>query len=284
MTFKNLKEIVDAIESGAHRYTFFRKTTSVGYNPPCWIDLSMLQGSPGPNYYASTPLEFKPLSRLNGGIYHGSPVAPMKKYVKTINFSNALIDTCSFILLDYLGYYPFIDEADTTLQFLDNTSTLPRFEDGEGVKIMCVSQAARSSSQQFTLTYTNSQGVSGRSATMNQNLNAASLGSILSSDNAVAATSATPFFKLQEGDTGVRSIESVQMLGPNTGLMTLALVKPICTSVMANGKDPNEKNFITDSAFMLPEIHDDAYLNFIMGNGAFFSTFILNGYMETIFN
>lgn len=284
MGFKNLKDIVDTINSGAHRYSFFRKVTSVGYNPPCWIDLSMLQGFPGPNYYASTPMEFKPLSRTNGGIFHGASVSPMKKYVKTINFNNPNVGTSTFILLDYLGYYPFIDEADTTEQIMDNTLTLPRFADGEDVKIMCVSQASRASSQQFTVNYTNSQGISGRTATMNQSLNAASLGSILSAQDAVAASSATPFLRLQAGDTGVRSIESVTMLAANTGLMALVLVKPICTSIMGDGTAPNEKNFISDNAFMLPEIHNDAYLNFIQGNGAFFTTNNLSGYMEIIFN
>ena len=44
-------------------------------------------------------------------------------------------------LMDYLMYYPLIDEGTTDEQFMINTATLPRYETGDGVQMMAVSVA-----------------------------------------------------------------------------------------------------------------------------------------------
>ena len=44
-------------------------------------------------------------------------------------------------LMDYLMYYPLIDEGTTDEQFMVNNATLPRYTDGDGVQRMAVSVA-----------------------------------------------------------------------------------------------------------------------------------------------
>jgi hypothetical protein len=86
-------------------------------------------------------------------------------------------------------------------------------------------------------------------------------GSIVTSDRAIALA-AGPFIPLQTGDTGVRSIESVTMLGADVGLFTLVLVKPLCQMQIRGIDAPVEIDLFKDFA-QCPTVIDNAYLNFI---------------------
>jgi hypothetical protein len=144
---------------------------------------------------------------------------------------------------------------------MDNTVTLPRYTDGEGVQVIAVSVAGRTGGARFYFTYTNSEGVSGRvSQTVFQN-NAAALGT-LQGNGQNNNNSPSPFIGLQNGDTGVRSIDSVVMLDADVGLMTLILVKPLGTSVIREITAPVEKDYFLEAG-TIPRIYDDAYLSFI---------------------
>jgi hypothetical protein len=68
------------------------------------------------------------------------------------------------VLCDYLLFYPFVDESVTDEQIMDNTATLPRYTDGDGVQMMAVVVAAQVGGGTFTVNYTNSDGVSGRTS------------------------------------------------------------------------------------------------------------------------
>lgn len=283
MGFKNLKEIVDTIEDGGLRYSAFRRITSALFNNPCWADTSMFQGIPSPNYYASSPLQAKALSRANGGIYHGASISPQKKYLKKITTLCNSSSTLSFILADYLMYYPFCDDSVDTPQVMDNTQTLPRYTSGEGVKIIAVSVASRIGNKSFTVTYTNSEGVSGRvTPPVFQSAQALSNGAIISMPVTASTNGLTPFIQLQAGDTGVRSIESVQMTNVDVGLFTLALVKPLATHAHFESTSPSEKDFSLSNGFVLPEIDDEAYLGLLMGNGTVFNAAAFSGILEII--
>ena len=48
----------------------------------------------------------------------------------------------SIVIFDLLGYYPLIDGDSTDLQEADNTLTLPRYTDGEGVGLVIVNHVA----------------------------------------------------------------------------------------------------------------------------------------------
>ena len=72
-----------------------------------------------------------------------------------------------------------------------------------------------------------------------------------------------PFLALQRGDTGVRSVESVTIGGVgDVGLFALVLVKPLATFSLRGIDAATEIDFLTDMNSM-PEIKDDAYLNFV---------------------
>jgi hypothetical protein len=165
-------------------------------------------------------------------------------------------------LCDYLLYYPFCDDGTTDAQVMDNTITLPRYTDGDGVQIMAISVAARVGGQTFQVTYTNQDGVAGRVTGVHTQNAVAAVGTVVTAATATAGA-VGPFLQLQQGDTGVRSIESVQMIsGVDVGLFTLVLVKPLFTTQLIEQAAPVEKQFVVQDVG-LAAIQDNAYLNWL---------------------
>lgn len=284
--FNSLLDLVNAEESGNTRLSTFRKAPVQVTTARLWFDLSMSPGNPVPNYYAASPLVAVQMKQsTDGGIFHGGAVTGLKKHLRQLclTSSSATGLPAPFILCDYLLYYPFIDEGTTDAQPLTNSVTIPRYTDGKGVQVIAVSVAGRTGGKTFRFTYTNQDGTPGRvSQTVVQNA-AAAIGTLVTTATATN-NSAGPFLPLQAGDTGVRSIESVQMIsGADVGLFTLVLVKPIATIQMYEQTAPCEKDFFKD-VFETPQIQDDAYLNFlVMPNGSL-SGVAFNGYIKSVWN
>jgi len=202
----------------------------------------------------------------NGGLNHGPSVSPSKKVLRKVlaMTTTATALPMNMHVLDYLLYYPFIDESlDGEEQLMDNSVGLTRYTDGKGVQVMAVVVAGHATglTQTFTINYTNQDGVSGRVSTPvtlnNQFVN----GTIISTNRATAGC-AGPFIPLQSGDSGVRSIQGLTMSGSDVGLMTLVLVKPLAQMSLRGNDAPVEVDYLKDFSG-LPVIEDDAYLNFI---------------------
>lgn len=284
--FSSLREIVQSELDGKSRTFTFRKAPSQVTRTRQWFDLSMSPGNPVPQYYASSPLVGVPMKQSDqGGIFHGAAVSPSVNCVRQLNLQAAVATALPMpvILLDYLYYYPFIDEGTVDDQTLDNTTTpMTRYTDGAGVQIMAVSVAGRTGGQTFNVSYTNQDGVSGRTTTtVIQNTGAVN-GTIITSDGALAS-SAGPFLPLQEGDTGVRSIDTVRMVsGTDVGLFTLVLVKPLLQTQIRGIDAPVETDPFLHKGFTLPVIKDDAFLGLIcLPLGSLAATQI-NGYLKCV--
>ena len=285
MGFSSVQALVDAELAGQTWYSTWRKSPSQVSTIGVWFDLSMSPGNPVPQYYAATPLVGAPMSYSDEqGLMVGRNVAPATKHLKrvTVMTATATALPMPMMLLDYLFYYPFIDEGSTDEQLLDNTQSLTRYADGEGVQVMAVSVAGRTGGQTFQFSYTNSDGVAGRtSQTVIENAVSVN-GSIVTSDRA-NANARGPFVPLQAGDTGVRSIESVTMNGADVGLFALVLVKPLAQLSLRGIDAPVEVNYLTDFG-QLPTIVDDAYLNFIACPSGSLAATALHGDVTVVWN
>ena len=265
--FNNVKEMVDAENDGKTWLTTWRKTPSVGISSGVWFDMSMSPGNPVPNYYAAAPNIAVALKQsTDGGIPHGSNVAPSKKFLKQFtvmgNSGGSSVPT-PFMLCDYLLFYPFVDMSTTDEQFMDNTTKLPRSTDGKGVKILPVQVAGALGTgiTRFCVTYVNQDGVEGRVTPSTQCNFQTVTGSIISSGPNIARSQG-PFLALQPGDTGVRSITSVTFLDADIGLIAFVLVKPVENTMLRTIDAPAERNCFVDMSSM-PQIDDDAYLNLL---------------------
>ena len=263
---RGIKNVIDAELEGRMNTYNFRKNPSQVTTQGLWFDLALSPGNPIPKYWFGTPLLATVISQsLDGGFFHGANVSPSKKYLRklTLSSTSATGLPMNVMLCDYIMYYPLVDDGTVDPQVMDNTVTLPRYTDGDGVQVMAVSVAGRTGGQDFFINYTNSDGVAGRiSKTVRQN-NSAALGVVVTSALLSAGgTNPCLFIPLQEGDTGVRSIESVTMLGADVGLFSLVMVKPLATTVLLDLNAPAERDFLIQSG-NLPEIKDDAYLNLV---------------------
>lgn len=286
--FANVRVLADAQDAGKYLYASFRKQATQTTGAGIWFDLSMSPGNPAPNYYIGTPGVFTPMRQsTDGGLRHGGNVSPSKKFLRKlmVTTATAAATPCQLLLMDYVGFYGFIDESVLDPQLLDNTTPLPRYVDGRGLQLMPVVVAGQTGGQTFTVKYTNQDGVSGRVtnvATMStQFVNGTILNSLQSG---AAYANNGPFLSLQPGDSGVRSVQSVTIGGiGDVGLFALVLVKPLASIALRGIDAPTEIDYLTDMA-SIPEIEDDAYLNFIsLPNGTLANAPII-GVIETTWN
>lgn len=281
---KTIADVVDSELEGRVRTYTWRKTPSQATTAGLWFDLSMSPGNPVPKYwFDAPPLIAKGVYQsVDGGLFHGANVSPSTKYLRNIivqaNAATAL--PMNMILCDYLLYYPSVDDGTTDPQLMDNSVTLPRYTDGSGVQILPVTVAARTGGQQFQISYTNQSGQSGRT-TVNVTQNSASSIGTVSGSATATANASNPFVGLQSGDSGVRSIDSVTMLGGDVGLTSFILVKPIAQIIARELTVPYEKDFLLYQSD-IDIIYDDAFLNFVcLPNGSLAAT-VLTGSIKTI--
>lgn len=265
MALSSIKEIVNAELNGAVRQYGWRKTPSQTTTAGLWFDLSMSSGNPLPKYwFDATPLTAKAAYQsTDGGLFHGADVSPSVKYLRRVTALTATSTALplTMMLCDYLLYYPSIDEGSTDPQSLTNSVTLPRFTTGSGVQILAITVGTRTATATFNVTYTNSAGVAGRTS-QTVTLNTAVVGTVATAATATQY-SGNPFIGLQAGDSGVRSIETVNMLSISDGLFSLLLVKPIATTMIRGIDAPVEKDFLLTQE-QAPIIQDNAYLNFLV--------------------
>ena len=284
--FSGVRALVDSELDGKSRFSTWRKSPTQATTIGIWFDLSMSPGNPNPQYYIGTPLTATAMARsTDGGIYHGHNVSPSTKYLR-MNMSLANAATAlpmSLILQDYLMFYSFIDESlDGEAQLMTNSVTIPRYTTGSGVQIMPVVVAGHATGgQTFTCSYTNQDGVSGRTTGAAQLGTQFVNGTILTSQRAAGFVNG-PYLSLQGQDTGVRSIESVTMSGADVGLFALVLVKPLLTTQIRGIDAPVEVDQALGQGLTITEIKDDAYLNFICLPSGSLAATALHGYIKTV--
>ena len=160
---------------------------------------------------------------------------------------------------------------------------LPRWSNGDGVQMMAITTGARTGGKTFTVNYTNSDGVAGRTSGIITQNTSSVLGTITNSALAVGQNTAGPFISLQSGDKGVRSVQSVQMNGVDTGFFSIVLVKQLTETQIRGIDAPVEKDHLLHGA-ELPRIYDDAFLGFLgLPNGTL-ATAVVTGNLKVIFN
>lgn len=275
MGFSSVKSYVNSLETGRCEIANFRKVlTAIGVTRTVF-DVSQSAGNPRPNFYASTPLESAVLNG-NYGLFHGPDSPSGSKHISKITLQNnlaAATNRFSFYLLDYIMYYPFIDGDSTDEQLLTNSVTLPRYESGEGVQAVLIAQGSYVGGQFAYINYTNSDGVSGRVSTP-----------FLIDTITNSTTVCSPFcIPLNEGDKGIRSVESITFLGVVGGIHALVLIKPLGTITASTIGTATEKDFFLETG-NLPKIYNGAYLNFFAVNNSNNASVgqIIQGTIETV--
>lgn len=294
--FKSIGEYAAADTLGQVWITQFRKlVASAATTTSGLIDYLYFAGSPGANFYASSP-SISALVEASRGIYVPS-VSPRKQFIKSLTtMSGAASATTTtsqrqkLIMADYLLYYPFIDtDAVGEEQLLENTIAIPRYGYGQ---VIAVAQSAASAIGKFTMTYTNQDGVAGRVSQNTFTIVVAGGGQVVSS--AASGAGFHPYINLQAGDRGVQSIQSVTFTAAGGGLLALVIVHPLFTSVVSQEcrrttatvfdsfGSADQLDMIIHQAGC-PEIKDGAVLGiFAQGFAGSLATSTLVGLLETV--
>jgi len=271
MALKGFSQLGRSIhdEGKFHYQYFFKPTVPANGTAGLFIDLNQSSGVPKYNPFAGSELTATPLFGVgNGGIYPGNFIPGKSKYLlrwQMQNLAAAAPNHC--YLNDYLSFYPLIDCDNVDQQDMVNVEPLPRYSSGEGVRIVLIASAPMALTAPLTITYTNSDGVSGRTSTANV-IPALAIGVCATgADPALGgAGQASPFWPLADGDKGVRSIESVQFGAGAGGFIIACLVKPIAQMTILEANVAIEKNYGFDH-LQPPEIKDGAYLNMLVHCG-----------------
>lgn len=261
----SLADVGDAYNAGRCWTGYLRRggpALTVGQ----WADFSYAAGTPVANYYASAPLAAATLTGSEG-IFHGPDVnsAGYSKFLHRITVlpPATSIGTAVFQVLDVVMYYPFID-GDGGAQSLTNGITIPRYS-GAGCKIIAVGQGQGTANGTATVTYTNQDGTPNRSTGATVLCGTLAAGQLWS--NTIEATALTdpsaPFLPMQRGDTGARSIESIDIPAGIGGIFALCIVKPLgLISVVESSVNPVEIDLIRE-AQRFSELKDGAYVSVI---------------------
>lgn len=295
--FKNLREYADAEDMGQYHVSGFRKAiSSTATTTSAWLDYSYFPGAPAANFYASSPLEAAEVDPTRG--IPVPSVSPATQWLRDLKMMSAASSTTSVvngrqqvILADLLLYYPFVDtDAVGEQQDMVNDVAIPRYDYGQ---VIAVGQSAASTTGQFTFSYTNQDGVAGRTSQNHFTFAVAGGGQVVAS-SVGSATSYHPFLALQAGDSGVKSIESVTFTAGGGGLMALVIVQPLLTAYMtqecrrdtSGGVSYGACNQFASIINNCPQqIKDGAVLDiFAAGHAGSLASSILAGVLETTWN
>jgi hypothetical protein len=270
MSITSTRDIAEAISSGrVHTQRFFKNSGLVGDNE--WQDWSYTSGQPAYDARIGlSALTFSPYSAAgNDAIYLPPVAAGEERHVVGVTLTSIAGNVDQFgitaELYDLLGVYPLIDGDSTDQQTMDNSLTLPRYEDGVGVYAVLVNHVAPSITAGCLvgISYVSADGNS-RSMqvyTLADGINKAN--STLHS----AGTSQGMLYLPSDGG-GVKEITSLTFNTAPGGLWAIYLVKPInriSTQAGANGVNRavfSEKCLCSTESFNLPRIYDGAWLGF----------------------
>lgn len=220
-----------------------------------------------------------------GNIYTGPSTSPNKKFLLQ-NSSTLRASTSGgnvHLLIDVLAQYTITSVTTTGEQSFSGSSAWPRYADGVGVRALLVcTQPMGLGSPTVQLRYTNENGVSNR-LTPPFPLPTVVASSLIGKVPYTSNTGVGPFFPLQEGDKGIKSVETINFNASMTsGALSLIICKPITSSFAGNGANYVSQDFLFNK-ISLPRLYDGNNLQMLtMFSQGLTSNYLLNGIVQTV--
>jgi hypothetical protein len=237
-----------------------------------FFDMSMLAGTPIANTYAGTALTATQAiaPTATWPIYVGPDVSPDTKHLtNAAGFTGVATGVPSVIMfVDVLMYYPGISINSATSQALTNSLSLPRYTDGAGVRAFFVTQTASgATAHNISISYTNQSGTAGRTMPVTVSCTASAIATHISHTGS-AANNYGPFLPLAAGDTGIRSVQSIQFSAASgSGTGALVLCRPLGNVAPVTLGVISERDFFNQLP-SLPRIYDGACIAPLLFTGA----------------
>jgi hypothetical protein len=247
-----------------------------------WYLLSQTGGNPSASSIlgTGTNLAFQQLldsTATAAGIQHGGDVTSFKTIVNASAFSAAATTMPAvFMLVDLLGFYPITTVTTTGAQTLNNSVTIPARDrtgttNGVGVQAMLVpSTVMGAGTPTVTLTYTNAVGTGSKTTPSAPALPAINATAPVTqvAYSGTGAGKYGPFLPLANGDTGIRSVQSINFSATMTsGVQNLILCRPLLTLPMTTVGVACERDLLNQVP-SLPRVYNGACLAWMMYAGA----------------
>ncbi len=206
-----------------------------------------------------------------GSIPHGGDVSTATKHLLNASFLSGAATSAPVMamIIDQVACFTVSTLATTGAQTFLGTQTLPRYADGKGLRMYVVPTivtGAGASTMQFS--YTNPASVAGRTTPIPLPVPTAScpVGQLLASGT--GAGKYGPFIPLQGGDSGILSVQSINLSTSLTsGCASVVLCKPLATFPITTVGVAAERDFLNQLP-SLPRIYDGACLNVLLYAGA----------------
>lgn len=264
---RSIADMRDAYDAGrVHTQRFLKNAGTTG--DTYWQDWSYASGQPAYDARIGTALAFTPsIAARNDAIYFPPIPSTQTRHLASVTLRSGASGTgqvvFNSVIYDLLGVYPLIDGDSTDLQSLDNTLTLPRYQDGIGVMAVLVNHVApQTATATGTYVYTGSDDVQYTKsfAVINAGQNK------ICSEQGTASGGAIGM-ATNSGVRGIKHVDSITFTTPPGGLFAIYLVRIIGTVSNHDGmstaeKCATEKCFCRENGMMMPIIYDGAWLGF----------------------
>lgn len=273
---QSAKDVNDAFSAGrVHTQRFLKNAGSTG--DAHWQDWSFASGQPAYDARIGDALAFTPfVASRNDAIYFPSISSGQSRHLAglrvycTAGGVGQLNVECE--MYDLLGVYPLVDGDNTDAQPMDNTESLPRYDDGVGVQAILVNHVAPAVTGgcATTINYVDADDVT-RSMTVYTSI----FGAGKSSWSFQSTGASTGALYLPIAGRGIKSVTDLTFATAPGGLWAIYLVRPIQRVNWRGGLAAvtqtvfTEKCFCLEDSFNLPQIYDGANLGFFyMPNGS----------------
>jgi hypothetical protein len=276
MAIASTKDLATAFREGRwHVQRFLKNTGATG--DAHWQDWSFASGQPAYDARIGDALTFTPFvaSRNDAIFFPPKQSGQERRLVSLAVYPTASGTgqlTVDFQMYDLLGVYPLIDGDNTDLQEMDNTLTLPRSQDGVGVRAVLVNHVAPgvTAGSPVVIDY-----VTADDEAKSMTVYTTTFGAQKAAWSLESTGAATGALYLPVDGRGIKSITDLTFTTAPGGLWAIYLVKPIEAINFQGGlaavtqTQYSVKDLGAMESFNMPLIEDGAWLGFFyMPNGS----------------
>lgn len=270
MAFTSYDSIISAITAGQRLPLPWSKNATTAPAATTWYSLWPVGGQPAAGTWVANNLTFNRTTDATlGALYHGGNVSTnVKSLLYMMGNASAGAPPPLLMLVDQVGYYGPLSQS-ATLQNLTNTTAPDRYvtagQSGLQAVVVCTAVGGATASNITALAYTNQAGTGSRamptSTVVAVTVSAAAPTTTLGAR--VVTTVAGPFLPLQQGDTGMISIQSITFSAANTGSYAIHMVRPLAMLPLATANVPSERDLVMQIA-NLERVYDGACLTWLV--------------------
>lgn len=268
-------DVIAAYEAGRFHSQRFIKTGAGQSNDTRWQDWAFQAGQPAYDARIGPVNAFVPVTAVkNDAIYFPDIPAGQQrmlhKLLLTPKASQSAQASIDFTLYDLVAYYPLIDGDSTDPQDMDNTLTLPRYSDGEGLRLVMVNHVSPSTAGgRMLLEYTGADDVD---RTIDVTVPLTGLNCVCSGIRAASGTTDTGALHIPLLSTGIKRVNRLTYTVPPGGLHCLYVIKPLAQfkhwhdallqADTTGVKSGIEVDFALKDGWRMPIIENGAHLSF----------------------